>query len=71
MKHQVEQVRNGQSMSWYNGRHPGGYWSSRLNSGLFGVDWSATKEVLKEVDISVVVACPALRPRKRYNKKSG
>lgn len=35
-----------------------GYVSVRINSGLFGVEWARTREVLEEVGLGMVVVRP-------------
>jgi len=32
--------------------------NSRFNSGMFGVPWSGTEEVLKELDVAMTIYTP-------------
>ncbi|GAD91648.1 phosphatase, putative [Paecilomyces variotii No. 5] len=37
---------------------PGELWSCRFNSGLFGIDWRLSKQVLEDTDLDVTVVKP-------------
>lgn len=37
---------------------PGELWSCRFNSGLFGVDWSLSKQILEDAGLDVTVVKP-------------
>lgn len=37
---------------------PGELWSCRFNSGLFGVDWRLSKQILVDADLDVTVVRP-------------
>lgn len=60
MKRQVEAIQQSGGLGFpiMKPDVPGDLWSCRLNSGLFGVHWRYTREVLEEADIDMIVVQP-------------